>query len=525
MPVDLQPSGWRFVDRPGRDMERARSFLHADLDSLAEAADGWSGPLKVQACGPWTLAATVSLTRGERVVTDDGAVRDLVDSLAEGLAQHVGDVRRLVPGAEVVVQLDEPSLPAVLRGGLPTVSGFGKLSAVEAVVVEAALTRVVDRLRAAGVATVVAHCCAPDVPVGLLRAAGVDAVALDTSLLGPRGWESVAVAVEAGTRLWAGLVPTSGPLPATTELGRPAAPPVARRRPRRRPARRRRRHPHLRSRRLHAPPGPRPHGAHRRARGRARRGRPRLTTALRCGPLSHGCGRMSTVTDETAQEPDEQVRHRWEELAGRVRDAQFAYYVRDAPSMSDGDFDVLLRELEGLEEQHPSLRTPGLPHPAGRRHVLHRVQHARPRGADAQPRQRLHRRGARRVGPAGRARRRRRRRALPVRAQGRRPRGQPAVRERPSGAGSHPRRRPDGRGRHPQHPHHRGRPARPRAHRRRAGARSGSRCAARCSCPSRRSPTSTRRWSRRASRRTRTRATRRQGRCGRRTPRSPRADR
>ena len=78
-------------------------------------------------------------TRGERVVTDPGAVRDLVDSLAEGLAQHVGDVRRLVPGAEVVVQLDEPSLPAVLRGGLPTVSGFGKLSAVEAVVVEAAL--------------------------------------------------------------------------------------------------------------------------------------------------------------------------------------------------------------------------------------------------------------------------------------------------------------------------------------------------------------------------------------------------
>ncbi len=218
MPVDLQPSGWRFVDRPGRDLERARSFLHADLDSLAEAADGWSGPLKVQACGPWTLAATVSLTRGERVVTDPGAVRDLVDSLAEGLAQHVGDVRRLVPGAEVVVQLDEPSLPAVLRGGLPTVSGFGKLSAVEAVVVEAALTRVVERLRAADVATVVAHCCAPDVPVGLLRAAGVDAVALDTSLLGSRGWESVAVAVEAGTRLWAGLVPTSGELPATTEL-------------------------------------------------------------------------------------------------------------------------------------------------------------------------------------------------------------------------------------------------------------------------------------------------------------------
>jgi methionine synthase II (cobalamin-independent) len=218
MPVDLQPSGWRLVDHPGRDLERARSFLGADLDALAEAADGYTGRLKVQATGPWTLAATVALPRGERVVTDTGATRDLVDSLAEGVAQHVEDVRRLVPGADVVVQLDEPSLPAVLRGALPTVSGFGKLEPVEAVVAEAALTRVVDRLRAAGVGTVVAHCCAPDAPVAMLRAAGADAVALDTSLLGPRGWESVAVAVEAGTALWAGVVPPTGELPATTAL-------------------------------------------------------------------------------------------------------------------------------------------------------------------------------------------------------------------------------------------------------------------------------------------------------------------
>lgn len=218
MPVDLQPSGWRLVDRPGRDLERARSFLRADLDALAEAADGYAGRLKVQAAGPWTLAATLALTRGERVVTDGGAVRDLVDSLAEGLAQHVGDVRRLVPGAEVVVQLDEPSLPAVLRGGLPTVSGFGKLAAVETVVVEAALTRVVDRLRAADVAIVAVHCCAPDVPIALLRAAGTDAVAVDTSLLGPRGWESVAVAVEAGTEMWVGVVPSTGDLPTTAAL-------------------------------------------------------------------------------------------------------------------------------------------------------------------------------------------------------------------------------------------------------------------------------------------------------------------
>jgi hypothetical protein len=52
------------------------------------------------------------------------------------------------------------------------------------------------------------HCCAPDVPLGLLREAGAGAVAVDLALLGPAGWESVATGVEAGVALWAGAVPT-----------------------------------------------------------------------------------------------------------------------------------------------------------------------------------------------------------------------------------------------------------------------------------------------------------------------------
>jgi DNA ligase (NAD+) len=74
---------------------------------------------------------------------------------------------------------------------------------------------------------------------------------------------------------------------------------------------------------------------------------------------------MNPVSDETVQgepaEPDDAARRRWEALAEQVREAQFAYYVRDAPSMSDGEFDALLRELEGLEETYPSLRTPDSP--------------------------------------------------------------------------------------------------------------------------------------------------------------------
>jgi methionine synthase II (cobalamin-independent) len=218
LPVDLQPVGWRLVDRPGRDLERARTFWRADLDALAEAADGHRGRLKVQVAGPWTLASTVWLPRGERAVVDAGARRDLVASLAEGVAGHVRDVRRLVPGAEVVVQVDEPALPAVLAGRLPTASGFGRLPAVDGHEAREGVRAVLDAATGAGAVTTSVHCCASDAPVALLRDCGASALSLDTSLLSSAGWESVAVAVEAGRQLWAGVVPTSGRLPSVATV-------------------------------------------------------------------------------------------------------------------------------------------------------------------------------------------------------------------------------------------------------------------------------------------------------------------
>jgi DNA ligase (NAD+) len=58
--------------------------------------------------------------------------------------------------------------------------------------------------------------------------------------------------------------------------------------------------------------------------------------------------------------PDE-ARHRWDELVEQIQAAQFAYYVRDAPTISDASYDELVRELERLEEEHPGLRTPDSP--------------------------------------------------------------------------------------------------------------------------------------------------------------------
>lgn len=206
LPVDLQPSGWRLVDRPGRDTARTASLLREDLDELAEAYDGYTGPLKVQVAGPFTLAASLQLPRGERVLTDPGATADLLASLAEGVRAHVADVRRLVPGADVVLQVDEPSVVAVLDGSLPTASGYGRVRPVDPQVVTSGLREV---LAAHGGATVI-HACHPAAPLPLLRSAGPDAVSLDLTAASPARWESVAATVDAGTAVWAGVLPTDG---------------------------------------------------------------------------------------------------------------------------------------------------------------------------------------------------------------------------------------------------------------------------------------------------------------------------
>ncbi|MBF6253368.1 NAD-dependent DNA ligase LigA [Nocardia farcinica] len=74
---------------------------------------------------------------------------------------------------------------------------------------------------------------------------------------------------------------------------------------------------------------------------------------------------MSAAEDSAAaaaQDPaSDEDRVRWQRLAEEVREHQFRYYVRDAPIISDGEFDALLRELQELEDRHPDLRTPDSP--------------------------------------------------------------------------------------------------------------------------------------------------------------------
>lgn len=214
----VEPSGWRIGDRPGRDTRRAKAWLGEDLDALEEFTQGYEGPVKVQAVGPWTLAAALELRNGEAALSDPGACRDLAGSLAEGLRDHLADVRRRIPGAQIVLQLDEPSLMSVLRGHIKTASEYRTHRAVDRQLVESTLRDVL------GVhdGSAVVHSCAPDVPFALLRRAGADAISFDFSLLTERDDEAIGEAVEGGTKLFAGVVAgVDGPLsdPAGSVMG------------------------------------------------------------------------------------------------------------------------------------------------------------------------------------------------------------------------------------------------------------------------------------------------------------------
>ena len=209
LPVELYAAQWRLAARPGRDLRRTHDLRARDLDALTAQADGYAGPLKVQAAGPWTLAASLDLPIGGRVLGDHGATRDLADSLAEGLAGHLADVAARVPAAEVMVQLDEPALPSVLAGAVPTESGLHRHRPIEGTLAEQTLRRVIERVPA----SVVVHCCAPETPVALLRAAGATGISLDLELLDandPKAIDPLGEALDAGVGLFAGVLPAVG---------------------------------------------------------------------------------------------------------------------------------------------------------------------------------------------------------------------------------------------------------------------------------------------------------------------------
>jgi len=220
LPAETTARGWRLAERRGRDLGRASGLLEADLDAMEEAAGGYGGAFKIQLAGPWTLAAALELTRSiEPVLADQGAIADLTASLAEGVATHVSAVRRRIPGAEILVQLDEPSLPQVLEGSVPSASGLRRMAPVDVTVAAAGIRAVLD----AAQAPTLVHCCARDVPFGCLRSAGAHAVSFDLSLLRRRDEDALGEVAEAGLGLAIGAVQPVPVQPVPVQSVRPGA--------------------------------------------------------------------------------------------------------------------------------------------------------------------------------------------------------------------------------------------------------------------------------------------------------------
>ncbi|WP_300007628.1 methionine synthase [Pseudonocardia sp.] len=212
--VEVRPSGYRVASRPGADHRRAVDLLRGDLDAFDEACEpvrpGW---VKVQAAGPWTLAASVEVRSGHTVLSDRGAVREFAASLLEGLRQHVAEVAART-GAQVVLQLDEPGLPQVLGGLVPTPSRYGTVRAVSGSAAKDVLRELIDGV---GV-PVVLHCCADRPPVPLLADVGAAGIGIDATRPAICGRTAVPAALDelgavwdAGTPLLLGLVPALDP--------------------------------------------------------------------------------------------------------------------------------------------------------------------------------------------------------------------------------------------------------------------------------------------------------------------------
>jgi hypothetical protein len=193
----------------GATSSGARVALTTDLDALEEAAEGHSGSIKIRIVGPWTLAASIELSKGEKALADPGAVRDSAASLAEGLTRHLADIRKRIPTLTgFVVQLDEPLLPAVVAGELATASGWGRLRSYERAVVEDGLRQVLAAAQddPAGV-----WLGTGEIDSDLIRAAGAKFIGLDGAMIDAIDEDEIGEAIDAGLGLLVACVPLEAP--------------------------------------------------------------------------------------------------------------------------------------------------------------------------------------------------------------------------------------------------------------------------------------------------------------------------
>ena len=209
--IDTVSRGYRVAARPGAVTRRAVSLLDEDIDALEEAWEtaglrGSGRPVKIQAPGPITLAAELELANGHRAITDLGAVHDIAASLAEGVAAHRAAVSRRLD-TPVVVQFDEPSLPAAVAGRLAGVTTLSPVAPID----ETLATTLLDTCVAAAGAEVSVHSCATALPWKALQRSSIVAISVDVTTLAAADLDAIAEFVESGRAVVLGAVSSSTP--------------------------------------------------------------------------------------------------------------------------------------------------------------------------------------------------------------------------------------------------------------------------------------------------------------------------
>jgi hypothetical protein len=108
------------------------------------------------------------------------------------------------------MQVDEPSMPAVLAGTVRSTVGYKTVPAIEEPHAIEILAAVFDAIVTAGGVPLV-HCCGRRPPIDVFRAAGARAVNVDAAQLDPTDDDTIGTAVEGNTCLLLGLLPSQGP--------------------------------------------------------------------------------------------------------------------------------------------------------------------------------------------------------------------------------------------------------------------------------------------------------------------------
>lgn len=202
--------GWRLSSHRDAMIRRARQQWADEIEITAQAAEHFEGRIKIAFAGPWTLAAQILLPHPtmNHVLADLRACRDLAQALGEGIASHCARIASAIP-QPLIIQIDEPCLPAVLGGNLSRFSTLERYPIPERNQIIANLASVIEPVHAVkGVEQIVVHSCAGLVSTSILADAGADTVAADLDTLSTSDRDVLGEWISADNDVYLGVMAT-----------------------------------------------------------------------------------------------------------------------------------------------------------------------------------------------------------------------------------------------------------------------------------------------------------------------------